>query len=106
MLKTGAGYNSCTGFYYFLHKPQKVPRLEVCFIALICTKRQPCFSRPTRNIRLAASGSSKLVDVTISVDSQINVIESHDITVLIEKHMQRKYNIHHVHILIEPLSAR
>ncbi|PAV29325.1 transporter [Virgibacillus profundi] len=47
-------------------------------------------------------GNLALIDITILVDPNLNVQESHDITVRIEKHLEKKYNITHAQIHIEP----
>ncbi len=54
------------------------------------------------DIKARVHGSTKLVDVTIGVDHQLNVSESHEITEHIEKRMLEMYNISHIHIHIEP----
>lgn len=54
------------------------------------------------DIKARIHGNNKLVDVTIGVDHQLNVSESHDITELIENRIHELHNISHVHIHIEP----
>ncbi|WP_053375668.1 cation diffusion facilitator family transporter [Paenibacillus sp. FJAT-27812] len=54
------------------------------------------------DIKARVHGNNKLVDVTIGVDQQLNIIEGHEITEKIEKLIFDKYNISHVHIHIEP----
>lgn len=51
-------------------------------------------------------GNQRLVDVTIGVDHQLNVSESHEITERIEQRMAEKHDITHVHIHIEPFKPK
>lgn len=55
-----------------------------------------------KNIKGRMHGSYSLVDITIYVDPRLNVVESHNITVDIEKVMKEKFNIFHSQIHIEP----
>lgn len=57
------------------------------------------------DIKARIHGNNKLVDVTIAVDHQLNVIESHEITEDIEKRMSEQDSISYVHIHIEPFVA-
>jgi cation diffusion facilitator family transporter len=57
------------------------------------------------DIKARVHGNNKLVDVTIGVYHQLNIIEGHEITEKIEKLIYDKYNISHVHIHIEPYVA-
>lgn len=47
-------------------------------------------------------GNLAFIDITILVNPELNVRESHDITVRIEKLLADKHNITHAHIHIEP----
>lgn len=47
-------------------------------------------------------GNQAFIDITILVDPNLNVQQSHDITVRIEKYLAKKHNIHYAHIHIEP----
>jgi cation diffusion facilitator family transporter len=47
-------------------------------------------------------GSHRLVDVTIGVDHELNVTESHEITERIEERLFELHKISHVHVHIEP----
>ncbi|MEX2461141.1 MAG: cation diffusion facilitator family transporter [Paenibacillaceae bacterium] len=55
-----------------------------------------------RDIKARVHGNNVLVDVTIEVDSMLNVVESHEITEKIEERMLSKHDINHVHVHIEP----
>ncbi|MDF2680427.1 MAG: transporter [Brevibacillus sp.] len=55
-----------------------------------------------KDIKARRHGSSVLVDAIITVDHKLNVIQSHEITVEIEKKMMREFRIRHVHVHIEP----
>jgi cation diffusion facilitator family transporter len=54
------------------------------------------------DIKGRALGNQSVLDVTIKVDPKLNVSQSHDITVRIEKELAEKYGILHTHIHIEP----
>ncbi|MEC5423718.1 cation diffusion facilitator family transporter [Virgibacillus sp. C22-A2] len=47
-------------------------------------------------------GNQAFIDITILVDPTLNVKDSHDITVRIEKHLAYRHNITYAHIHIEP----
>ncbi|OZU87897.1 transporter [Virgibacillus indicus] len=47
-------------------------------------------------------GNQAFIDITILVDPNLNVQESHDITVRIESYLEKKHNITHAQIHIEP----
>ncbi|MFD1037636.1 cation diffusion facilitator family transporter [Virgibacillus byunsanensis] len=47
-------------------------------------------------------GNQEFIEITILVDSKLNVQEGHDITDRIENHLAHKHNIMHAHIHIEP----
>ncbi|MDR6551945.1 cation diffusion facilitator family transporter [Paenibacillus qinlingensis] len=57
------------------------------------------------DVKARIHGNNKLVDVTIGVDHELNVSESHDITEHIENRMNELHNISHVHIHIEPIEV-
>lgn len=54
------------------------------------------------DIKARIHGNNKLIDVTIAVDHQLNVGESHEITEHIEKRISELHSISYVHIHIEP----
>ncbi|MCR8636448.1 cation diffusion facilitator family transporter [Paenibacillus radicis (ex Xue et al. 2023)] len=58
------------------------------------------------DIKARIHGNNKLVDVTIGVDHQLNVSESHEITEHIESRVHELHNISHVHIHIEPFESQ
>ncbi|WP_284139517.1 MULTISPECIES: cation diffusion facilitator family transporter [unclassified Virgibacillus] len=51
-------------------------------------------------------GNQALIDITILVDPELNVEESHNITVRIEKLLAEKHNITYTHIHIEPFNGQ
>lgn len=51
-------------------------------------------------------GNQAFIDITILVDPDLNVKESHDITVRIEQFLAEKHNIPYAHIHIEPYPKR
>lgn len=55
------------------------------------------------DIKARLHGNSLLVDVAISVSPQLNVIESHTITELVEDTTQKVFNISHIHVHVEPI---
>ncbi|MEB3102305.1 cation diffusion facilitator family transporter [Ferviditalea candida] len=55
-----------------------------------------------KDVRARKHGSLVLVDVTVQVDPELNVVESHCITEAIEEKMNREHRIDHVHVHIEP----
>lgn len=57
------------------------------------------------DIKARIHGNNKLVDVTIGVDHELNVSESHDITEHIENRIHELHNISYVHIHIEPIEV-
>lgn len=54
------------------------------------------------DIKGRALGNQSVLDVTIKVDPNLTVSQSHDITVRIEKKLANEYGILHTHIHIEP----
>ncbi|WP_404458677.1 cation diffusion facilitator family transporter [Oceanobacillus kapialis] len=58
--------------------------------------------KAVNNIKGRVLGNQPFIDITILVDSQLNVKESHDITVRIEQHLYEEHNIKNAHIHIEP----
>ncbi|MBC5636599.1 cation transporter [Ornithinibacillus sp. BX22] len=54
------------------------------------------------DIKGRALGNQSVLDVTIKVDPNLTVIQSHDITVRIEKKLANEYGILYTHIHIEP----
>jgi cation diffusion facilitator family transporter len=59
-----------------------------------------------RDIKARVHGNNVLVDVTIEVNSLLNVVESHEITEKIEERMLNKHNINHVLVHIEPAERK
>jgi cation diffusion facilitator family transporter len=57
------------------------------------------------DIKARILGNNKLVDVTIGVNQQLNVSESHEITEHIENRIYELHNISQVHIHIEPFEV-
>ncbi|MCX7572206.1 cation diffusion facilitator family transporter [Tumebacillus sp. DT12] len=55
-----------------------------------------------KEVRARKHGNVVLLDVTIAVDSKLNVVESHTITEEIESVMNDHYGIPHVFVHIEP----
>lgn len=55
-----------------------------------------------KDVKARTHGNIVLVDIIISVNDELNVIESHNITVQIEKRLAKKHKIKNVHIHIEP----
>ncbi|RBW68925.1 cation diffusion facilitator family transporter [Bacillus taeanensis] len=54
------------------------------------------------DIKARTHGNQSFVDATITVNPELNVVESHRITEQIEERMLTKHGIQHVHIHIEP----
>lgn len=54
------------------------------------------------SVKARLHGNSTLVDVTITVDPRLNVIDSHLITEQIEDILFKKYNVHYAIVHIEP----
>lgn len=57
------------------------------------------------SVKGRVSGNQSFIDITILVDPHLNVQQSHDITVRIEKYLAKKHKIHHAQIHIEPYHA-
>lgn len=55
-----------------------------------------------KHVKGRVLGNQPFIDITILVDSHLNVKESHDITVRIEQHLYNEHNIRHAQIHIEP----
>lgn len=58
--------------------------------------------KEVRDIKGRLHGNQVLIEVTILVDLKLNVRESHDITVRVEKLLAEHHDIYHTHIHIEP----
>lgn len=58
--------------------------------------------KKVEDIKGRALGNQSVLDVTIKVDPNLNVKQSHDITVKIEKELAKKHGILYTHIHIEP----
>jgi len=54
------------------------------------------------DIRARLLGNLTFVDVTVSVNPHLSVVESHDITETIEETVSKRHNVSNVHIHIEP----
>jgi cation diffusion facilitator family transporter len=57
------------------------------------------------DIRARLLGNLTFVDVTVSVNPHLSVVESHDITETIEETVSKQHNVSNVHIHIEPYRA-
>lgn len=55
-----------------------------------------------KDIKGRLHGNQALIEVTILVELKLNVQESHDITVQVEKLLAEDHDVHHAHIHIEP----
>lgn len=58
--------------------------------------------REIKDIKARKHGNIILVDVVIQVDPYLNVVESHNITEMIESRMSKEHRIDHVHVHTEP----
>lgn len=58
--------------------------------------------KQVKDIKGRIHGNQSFIDIIILVDSNLNVKESHDITVQIEKLLAQKHNVYYAHIHIEP----
>ncbi|WP_042224518.1 cation diffusion facilitator family transporter [Oceanobacillus manasiensis] len=58
--------------------------------------------KAVKNVKGRVLGNEQFIDITILVDTHLNVKESHDITVRIEQHLYDEHNIRNAHIHIEP----
>lgn len=58
--------------------------------------------KEVKDVKGRIHGNQSFIDIVILVSSDLNVKESHDITVSIEKLLAQKHNIHYAHIHIEP----
>lgn len=56
-----------------------------------------------KDIKARILGSIVLVDIIITVDPELNVMESHNITAEIEERMFKKHSILNAHVHVEPL---
>lgn len=54
------------------------------------------------DIKARKHGNQILLEVTIEVNPNLNVEESHKITENVEEHLEKKYGVNHAHIHIEP----
>ncbi|QGG58637.1 cation diffusion facilitator family transporter [Paenibacillus sp. B01] len=55
-----------------------------------------------KDLKARVHGSHVLVDVIVTVDSRLSLVESHRISDEIESRMERKHNIMNVHVHVEP----
>ncbi|MEX2416753.1 MAG: cation diffusion facilitator family transporter [Paenibacillaceae bacterium] len=58
--------------------------------------------KKVQDIKARIHGNNVLLDVTIIVDADLNVVQSHDISDNIEKRMDLIHQVDHVHIHVEP----
>ncbi|MCM3749176.1 cation diffusion facilitator family transporter [Paenibacillus pasadenensis] len=58
-----------------------------------------------KDLKARVHGSHVLVDVIVLVDSRLSLVESHRISDEIEHRMERKHNIMHVHVHVEPCES-
>lgn len=58
--------------------------------------------KTVKSIKARMHGNQTFVDITIVTDDTLNVLESHQITVEIEKSLMEKHQIRNAHIHIEP----
>ncbi len=58
--------------------------------------------KTVKSIKARMHGNQTFVDITIVTDDTLNVFESHQITVEIEKSLMEKHQIRNAHIHIEP----
>lgn len=58
--------------------------------------------RSIKDIKARVHGSNVLIDVVITVDSSLSLVESHEISDDLERRMQHKHNIMNVHVHVEP----
>lgn len=58
--------------------------------------------KEVKDLKGRLHGNQALVEVTILVDLELNVQESHDITVRVERLLVEHHDIHYTHIHIEP----
>lgn len=61
--------------------------------------------KEVKDVKGRVYGNQEFIDITIFVDPHLNVEESHNITIRIEKLLAKKYNIPYAHIHIEPYEA-
>jgi cation diffusion facilitator family transporter len=58
--------------------------------------------KKVQDLRARIHGNNVLLDVTIIVDAELNVVESHRISDKIEDRMNDEHQVEHVHIHVEP----
>jgi cation diffusion facilitator family transporter len=58
--------------------------------------------KKVQDLRARIHGNNVLLDVTIVVDAELNVVESHRISDKIEDRMNVEHQVEHVHIHVEP----
>ncbi|WP_306220350.1 cation diffusion facilitator family transporter [Cohnella sp. WQ 127256] len=58
--------------------------------------------REIKDIRARIHGSTVLVDVIVTVDPSLSLIESHSISDTVEMRLRRKHDILNVHVHVEP----
>lgn len=59
--------------------------------------------RSIKDIKARIHGNNVLVDTTVLVDHNLNVVESHEITEEIEDQLKQQHQVANVHVHIEPL---
>ncbi|OXM13852.1 cation diffusion facilitator family transporter [Paenibacillus herberti] len=55
-----------------------------------------------KDLKARVHGSHVLIDVIVLVDAKLTLVESHRISDEIERRMERKHDIMHVHVHVEP----
>jgi cation diffusion facilitator family transporter len=55
------------------------------------------------DIKARAHGNQVLLDVTIHVNEELSIAEGHEISDKVENRMQKKHQINHVHVHVEPV---
>jgi cation diffusion facilitator family transporter len=55
------------------------------------------------DIKARVHGNQVLIDVTIHVNDELSIAEGHKISDKVEHRMQKKHQINHVHVHVEPL---
>ncbi|GGF68876.1 putative transporter YdbO [Paenibacillus albidus] len=59
--------------------------------------------RSIKEIKARIHGNNVLVDTTVLVNPELNVVQSHDITEAIEDQLKHRHRVSNVHVHIEPI---
>ncbi|MBT2290852.1 cation transporter [Paenibacillus albidus] len=59
--------------------------------------------RSIKEIKARIHGNNVLVDTTVLVNPELNVVQSHDITEAIEDQLKHRHQVSNVHVHIEPI---